>query len=105
MARGRLYASERRGAARRVAPGQPLSETPGALETPFGGRANEPRPGKMLEPVPIDVSADPDDHLILGIAVAARADVLVTGDKSHLLRLKTAEGVSILSARGFLNRF
>lgn len=57
----------------------------------------------LVEPVTLDVSPDPDDNLILGVAVAARADVLVTGDKSHLLALKTVEGVSIQTARAFLS--
>ena len=56
------------------------------------------RKALMIEPVTLDISPDPDDNLILGIAVGAQADVLVTGDKSHLLSLKTVEGVSIRSA-------
>ena len=71
-----------------------------------GGLINRIREKALLvEPVILDVSADPDDNLILGIAVAAEADVLVTGDKSHLLGLKVVEGVSILSARAFLRSF
>lgn len=72
----------------------------------MGGLINRVRAkAEMLEPVPIDVSADPDDNLILGVAVAAKADVLVTGDKSHLLSLKAVEGVSVLDARGLPARF
>ena len=71
-----------------------------------GGLVNRIREkALMVEPVALDVSADPDDNLILGIAVAAEADILVTGDKSHLLVLKAVEGVSILTARAFLKTF
>lgn len=71
-----------------------------------GGLINRIRDrAELVEPATLDASPDPDDNLILGIAVAAEADVLVTGDKSHLLSLKTVGGVSVLSARTFLNRF
>ena len=71
-----------------------------------GGLVNRIREKALLvEPVALDVSADPDDNLILGIAVAAGVDVLVTGDKSHLLGLKAVEGVAILPARVFLRVF
>ena len=71
-----------------------------------GGLINRIRDkAALVAPIVLDLSPDPDDNLILGIAVAAKADVLVTGDKSHLLSLKTVESISILSARGFLDRF
>ena len=71
-----------------------------------GGLVNRIREKALLvEPIALDVSADPDDNLILGIAVAAEVDVLVTGNKSHLLGLKAVEGVSILSAKAFLKSF
>ena len=43
------------------------------------------------------------DHRILGCAVLARADFLVTGDKRHLQRLRTFAGTRILSPRAFLD--
>ncbi len=43
---------------------------------------------------------DPDDAPILACAIAAKADVFVTGDKA-LLDLATVEGVPILSPRQF----
>lgn len=71
-----------------------------------GGLVNRIREkALMVEPVTLDVSADPDYNLILGIAVAAEADVLVTGDKSHLLVLKAVEGISILPAGALLKSF
>jgi putative PIN family toxin of toxin-antitoxin system len=43
------------------------------------------------------------DHRVLECAVTARADFLVTGDKKHLLPLKSFRGVRILSPRAFLD--
>jgi putative PIN family toxin of toxin-antitoxin system len=44
------------------------------------------------------VRDDPDDNRILECALAAEADVIVSGD-GHLLRLTTFEGIAILAAR------
>ncbi len=41
--------------------------------------------------------------MVVATAVAARADYLVTGDRTHLLREKEYEGISIISARSFLD--
>lgn len=62
--------------------------------------------GPMVVPAPVEPSAcrDPDDLPILGTAVAARADVLITGDKD-LLVLGVFQGVAILSPREFFDRF
>jgi len=49
------------------------------------------------------ILAHDQDHRILECAIAANADFLVTGDKKHLLPLKTFRGIRILSPRGFLN--
>jgi putative PIN family toxin of toxin-antitoxin system len=46
---------------------------------------------------------DPDNR-ILECAVAARADVIVTGDKKHLLPLKAFRGIAIVSPAEFLDR-
>ena len=59
--------------------------------------------GHLCLPAPRPaVTADPDDEMFIGCAVAARADYLVTGDKSHLLPLKRVEGVSIMAVSDFL---
>ena len=47
------------------------------------------------------LSLDPDDDWILAVALEGRADVLVTGDRSHLLGLKM-RGLRILSVQEFL---
>lgn len=51
--------------------------------------------------VPADACADPKDLPVLGTAVAAAADYLITGDR-HLLELKKYRGSKIVSPRDFL---
>ena len=48
----------------------------------------EPRPGVAASP-------DPEDNIILGAALAASADLLVTGDKGDLLVLKQVAPVEL----------
>jgi uncharacterized protein len=59
----------------------------------------------MTEPMAVDPSAcrDPDDLPVLGTAVAAGADCIVTGD-ADLLELEKYEGIAILSPRAFYER-
>lgn len=45
---------------------------------------------------------DPDDDLILACAVQAEVDVLVSGDRKHLLPLVAHRGVRILSPQALL---
>ena len=47
----------------------------------------------------ISLSSDPEDNVILGTAIAGRAEMLVTGDKKHLVPLGTVQGLSILTPR------
>ena len=58
----------------------------------------------MTDPIPLspDICRDPDDVKILGLAVAASANYIVTGDKD-LLVLKEFRGIPILSPRLFSN--
>lgn len=46
--------------------------------------------------------SDPDDEMFIECAAAARANYLVTGDKSHLLSLKEVASVRIVAASDFL---
>ena len=52
----------------------------------------------------LDISRDPDDNAILATAVAGEADLLVTGDKSDLLALKSVHGIAIVTPRQALGR-
>lgn len=56
------------------------------------------------DPVEPSMIRDPSDVAILGTAVAAKADLLVTGDKD-LLVVKKFETFEIVSPREFLERF
>lgn len=59
----------------------------------------------VVEELPdIDLSPDPDDNAILATAVAGEADLLVTGDKSGLLRLKSVRGIPIVTPLQALGR-
>jgi len=59
----------------------------------------------VLDELPdIDLSPDPDDDVILATAVAGEANLLVTGDKSHLLELKAVRGIPIVTPRQALTR-
>jgi putative PIN family toxin of toxin-antitoxin system len=52
----------------------------------------------------IRMSPDPDDDILLNTAVDGRATLLVSGDKTDLLALRTVEGIPIVSAREALLR-
>jgi putative PIN family toxin of toxin-antitoxin system len=53
--------------------------------------------------VPSWVAADPDDDHVLACALAARVDLIVSGDH-HLLELKLYQGIPIISAAEALQR-
>jgi putative PIN family toxin of toxin-antitoxin system len=58
-----------------------------------------------MEPVVIDekfqVCVDPKDDMLLELAVAGKADFIVTGD-DHLLRLNPFRGITILTPMAYL---
>ena len=51
-----------------------------------------------LEAVAV-VVADPDDNPILATAIAADADLIVSGDRDHVLTVGSAHGIPIVTAR------
>lgn len=52
----------------------------------------------IVEPTPISAtSIDPDDDVVLATALAARADLIVSGDRKHLLVLREHAGIPIVS--------
>jgi predicted nucleic acid-binding protein len=57
-----------------------------------------PGPSESVEPV----TGDPDDDLILACAVGADVQVLVTGDRKHLLPLTEHRGIRILAPQALL---
>lgn len=48
--------------------------------------------------VPRVVAGDVDDDQVIAAAVAARADLIVTGDRKHLLPLGSHQGIAIVEA-------
>ena len=55
---------------------------------------------ELVEPaaVPRVVPGDPDDDQVIAAAVAARADLIVSGDRKHLLPLGNHRGIPIIDA-------
>lgn len=45
----------------------------------------------------VTASSDSDDNLILAIAVGTHADLVVSGDKKHMVSLDDIEGIPIVS--------
>lgn len=58
----------------------------------------------LNDPSPVDFSPDPADNRILAVAIAAEADLIVSGDKKHMLFLNYAAGIPIVSAREAVKR-
>lgn len=50
------------------------------------------------------VKDDPKDNPIIEAAVAAVADVIVTGDKKHLLKMGEYQGIKMVSVAEFLDQ-
>ena len=47
----------------------------------------------------VNVSPDPKDNPILASAIVGRAELIVSGDKKHMLDLGEVEGIPIVTAR------
>ena len=61
--------------------------------------------GEVVRDLPdLDASPDPDDNRILAAAVAGRADLVVSGDKKHMLALRTIAGIPIVTASAAAER-
>ncbi|MCH7574177.1 MAG: putative toxin-antitoxin system toxin component, PIN family [Candidatus Marinimicrobia bacterium] len=59
--------------------------------------------GTMISPAPLPepVCADPDDDKFLACALAAKADVIVSGDK-QLLRTSGYQDIQVITPRAFV---
>lgn len=55
---------------------------------------------ELVQPatVPRVVINDPDDDQVIATALAASADLIVTGDRKHLLPLRSWQGIQIVNA-------
>ena len=56
------------------------------------------------DPPDVDLSPDPKDNPILAAAIAGKVDLIVSGDKKHVLALGEVEGIPIVTARDALDR-
>lgn len=54
--------------------------------------------------VPRIVANDADDDHVIAAAVAAQAELIVTGDRKHLLPIGTHQGIAIVTAREVVDR-
>lgn len=54
--------------------------------------------------VPRIVANDADDDHVIAVAVAARAELIVTGDRKHLLPIGSHQGIAIVTAREVVER-
>jgi len=54
--------------------------------------------------VPRVVLNDADDDHVIAAAVAARAELIVTGDRKHLLPIGSHQGIAIVTAREVVDR-
>ena len=61
--------------------------------------------GEVVTDLPdVSVSPDPDDNRILATAVAGRADLIISGDKKHMLALGRVQGIPIVTAAVAVDR-
>lgn len=54
--------------------------------------------------VPRIVANDADDDHVIAAAVAARAELIVTGDRKHLLPIGSHQGIAIVTAREVVDK-
>ena len=55
--------------------------------------------GEVAADLPdVDASPDPDDNPILATAIAGRADLIVSGDKKHMLALGQIDDIPVVTA-------
>ena len=59
---------------------------------------------ELVEPVPVPrIVPDPDDDVVIATAVAAQADLIITGDR-RLLALDRHDGVPIITVAAAMDR-
>ena len=54
--------------------------------------------------MPRIVANDADDEHVIAAAVAARTELIVTGDRKHLLPIGSHQGIAIVTAREVVDR-
>ena len=56
------------------------------------------------DPPGVNLSPDPKDNPILAVAIAGKVELIVSGDKKHMLALGEVEGIPVVTAREALDR-
>lgn len=56
------------------------------------------------DPPDVNLSPDSKDNPILAAAITGKADLIVSGDKKHMLALGEVEGIPVVTAREALER-
>lgn len=56
------------------------------------------------DPPAVALSSDPADNAILAAAISGRVDLIVSGDRKHMLVLGEAGGIPVVTAREALER-
>lgn len=87
-------------------------ETIGELSLEYADRQAVPWAAALAESATLvfaaerarGATADPGDEMVLECALAADAEVIVTGDKKHLLPLRRFRDIEIIPPREFLRR-
>jgi putative PIN family toxin of toxin-antitoxin system len=51
------------------------------------------------------IKKDPSDNRVLEVAKEVKADFIISGDKKHILSLRTFEDINILTAAKFIKQF
>ena len=61
---------------------------------------------ELVDPVSVPrvVAGDVDDDQVIAAAIAARADLIVSGDRKHLLPLGSHQGIDIIDAAEAIRR-
>lgn len=65
----------------------------------------ETRATVLRDPPPVALSTDPADNDILAAAIAGEVDLIVSGDRKHVLSLGKAEGIPVVTPREAMERF
>ena len=58
----------------------------------------------LNDPPPVNLLPDPGDNPILAAAIAGKVELIVSGDKKHMLALGDADGIPIVTPRDALDR-
>jgi putative PIN family toxin of toxin-antitoxin system len=58
----------------------------------------------VIDEIIVPELRDPDDSIVLATAIAAKADVIITGDRD-LLVLAEYQGINIMTVQDFLQRY